>query len=46
MQDTLAWEARERRGRDRPRKSWVRTMRQKAGDECWRDFRELVQDRR
>ena len=31
MQDTLAWEARERRGRGRRRESWVRTMGQELG---------------
>ena len=31
------------RSRGRPRETWVRTMRQEAGDECWEDLDQLAQ---
>ena len=39
------WEATGRRGRGRPKETWVRTMRRESGEECWRDVREMAQDR-
>ena len=39
------WEAVGRRGRGRPKETWVRTMKREAGEECWMDLGEMAQDR-
>ena len=39
------WEAQGRRGRGRPKETWVRTMIREAGEECWGDLEEMAQDR-
>ena len=39
------WEARGRRGRGRPKETWVRTMIREVGIDCWRDMEEMAQDR-
>ena len=45
VHDIKAWEAPGRRGRGRPRETWLRTMKREAGVECWEDLEELAQDR-
>ena len=45
VQRTPGWQAQGRRGRGRPKETWVRTMRREAGDECWGDLEEMAQDR-
>ena len=43
--DAPGWVAPGRRGRGRPRETWLRTMRREVGDESWEDIEELAQDR-
>ena len=45
VRETPGWVAHGRRGRGRPKETWVRTMRREAGDDCWGDLEELAQDR-
>ena len=45
VQGTPGWQVQGRRGRGRPKETWMRTMRREAGEECWEDLEELAQDR-
>ena len=44
VRNTPGWTAPGKRGRGRPRETWLRTMRREVGDECWVDLEELAQD--
>ena len=43
VRGTPGWQVQGRRGRGRPKETWMRTMRREAGEECWEDFEELAQ---
>ena len=45
VRGTPGWQGQGRRGTGRPKETWVRTMRQEAGEECWSDLEELAQYR-
>ena len=45
VRDAPGWVAPGRRGRGRPRETWLRTMRREVGDDSWEDIEELAQDR-
>ena len=45
VRHTVEWVAPGRRGRGRPRETWLRTMRREAGEECWGELEEMAQDR-
>ena len=45
VRGTSGWQVQGRRGRGRPKETWMCTMRREAGEECWEDLEELAQDR-
>ena len=45
VNDTPAYEMQGRRGRGRPKETWLRTMKREAGEECWGSLEEMAQDR-
>ena len=45
VRGTPGWQVHGRRGRGRPKETWMRKMRREVGEECWEDFEELAQDR-
>ena len=42
---TPEWEAQGRRGKGRPKETWVRTMIREVGTDCWMNIWEITQDR-
>lgn len=45
VKGTPGWQENGRRGRGRPRETWVRTMKREMGEECLANLEEIGQDR-
>ena len=45
VKDIPGYELQGRRGRGRPRETWIRTMRREAGEESWGGLEEMAQER-
>ena len=45
VQDVPEWKPLGRRGRGRPRETWLMTMRKEVGYENWAELREMAQER-